>query len=45
MRYIQPRLIGTFAAVRTIQSNGKGQPPDEIFTTDLTNVPAYEADE
>jgi hypothetical protein len=45
MRYIQPRLIGTFAAVRTIQGIGKAQPPDEMNTNDPTNVPAYEADE
>jgi hypothetical protein len=44
MRYIQPKITGTFPAVSTIKS-AKIAPNSEVGTNLLTNGPAYQAEE
>lgn len=44
MKYIQPKVIGTFPALSVIKSD-KGADVQEIGTEFLTNGPGYQADE
>jgi hypothetical protein len=44
MRYIQPKVTGTFAATSTIKSE-KGALPFEINLVSMTSGPAYQSEE
>ena len=44
MRYIQPKVTGTFPALLAIQTV-KGPNQNELITGNFTSGPAYQADE